>query len=162
MNGAGLEDGDRVRTLEVLPDGDGVLWPAGTIGHLRAAGPDLLAIVGVVLDSGRHYDGRDHELVLLARRDQLAAAPFVFVSAYAVTRHYGGPEEGGWWYDWYELIQTVPTAPDGADVVRGELERVHSSVNVGDRFSVLGGATLSVMVEDSPGEFETRERPHYE
>lgn len=25
-----------------------------------------------------------------------------FLSVYRVTRHYGGPEEGGWWYDAWE------------------------------------------------------------
>ena len=23
----------------------------------------------------------------------------MYVNAYEVTRHYGGPEEGGWWYN---------------------------------------------------------------
>lgn len=29
------------------------------------------------------------------------------VSKYAVTRHYGGPEEGGWYYDRYEYVSTL-------------------------------------------------------
>lgn len=28
-----------------------------------------------------------------------------FISAYNVTRQYGGPEEGGWWYDSYEWLK---------------------------------------------------------
>jgi len=27
----------------------------------------------------------------------------VFMAVYEVTREYGGPEEGGWWYDWYHF-----------------------------------------------------------
>ena len=27
----------------------------------------------------------------------------IYVSMYEVSRNYGGPEEGGWWYDAYEL-----------------------------------------------------------
>jgi len=29
----------------------------------------------------------------------------MFVSHYKATRHYGGPEEGGWWYDRYEFVK---------------------------------------------------------
>ena len=31
-----------------------------------------------------------------------------FVNVYSVTRHYGGPEEGGWWYNQGEPIASVP------------------------------------------------------
>lgn len=34
-------------------------------------------------------------------------APVFYVSIYEVARAYGGPEEGGWWYDAYEYIETV-------------------------------------------------------
>ena len=30
--------------------------------------------------------------------------PF-YVVAYGISRHYGGPEEGGWWYDWHEVLE---------------------------------------------------------
>lgn len=29
--------------------------------------------------------------------------PFLVV-AWQISRHYGGPEEGGWWYDWTEVV----------------------------------------------------------
>ncbi len=32
----------------------------------------------------------------------------VYFSVYEVTRHYGGPEEGGWWYDLTRLVVTMP------------------------------------------------------
>ena len=28
----------------------------------------------------------------------------VFISAGDVARRYGGPEEGGWWYDWFDSV----------------------------------------------------------
>lgn len=31
-----------------------------------------------------------------------------YVNAYAVTRHYGGPEEGGWWYNAGRPLASVP------------------------------------------------------
>lgn len=33
---------------------------------------------------------------------------FVYLNAYAVTQHYGGPEEGGWWYFRGEPLAAVP------------------------------------------------------
>lgn len=34
----------------------------------------------------------------------------LYVNVYRVTRHYGGPEEGGWWYDAGEPLASVPIA----------------------------------------------------
>jgi hypothetical protein len=28
----------------------------------------------------------------------------IYVAVQEVTRHYGGPEEGGWWYNWTETV----------------------------------------------------------
>lgn len=39
------------------------------------------------------------------RKADLAAGrvqPF-YIVAYGISRHYGGPEEGGWWYDWTDV-----------------------------------------------------------
>lgn len=32
----------------------------------------------------------------------------LYVNVHAVTRHYGGPEEGGWWYDAGQPLASVP------------------------------------------------------
>lgn len=88
----------------------------------------------------------------------------VFISAYGISRHYGGPEEGGWWYDMWRFVETVPTMRKHAEVVSEALERKHDDVNTNptNRFSVLGnGEDLAVVIEDTPGEFQTTERPHY-
>ncbi len=83
-----------------------------------------------------------------------------FVTAYEVTRHFGGPEEGGWWYDWYEPIDTVPTS-DPASMVEVFKTKYEDRVQ-GDRFSVLGGVAVSVIIEDQPAESRSTEKPHYE
>jgi hypothetical protein len=38
------------------------------------------------------------------------SAPFYCVAIYLANRAYGGPEEGGWWFDCGELVRE---APDG-------------------------------------------------
>jgi len=32
----------------------------------------------------------------------------MYVNAYSVTRHYGGPEEGGWWFNANEPLASIP------------------------------------------------------
>ena len=32
----------------------------------------------------------------------------LYVNAYSVTRHYGGPEEGGWWYNCHCPMASIP------------------------------------------------------
>lgn len=89
--------------------------------------------------------------------------PKQYVTAYEVTRHYGGPEEGGWWYDWQTPLETVPVNnSDEREAALEQLNEAYSHVVYGDRFSVRGGADLVVLVEDHPEEFASRERPFYE
>jgi hypothetical protein len=84
-----------------------------------------------------------------------------FVNAYAVTRHYGGPEEGGWWYNHYDLIQAVPCDPEDVPKIRDYLATQHADVVHGDIYSVLGGCDLQILTEKEPGESATIERPRY-
>lgn len=32
----------------------------------------------------------------------------MYVNAYQVTRHFGGPEEGGWWFNHHEPLASIP------------------------------------------------------
>ncbi|HPT72144.1 MAG TPA: hypothetical protein PLE74_07675 [Candidatus Cloacimonadota bacterium] len=41
---------------------------------------------------------------------------FLYVNAYEVSRSYGGPEEGGWWFDVFNPLASIPVL---ADVVEG-------------------------------------------
>jgi hypothetical protein len=88
----------------------------------------------------------------------LKIIPIKYHSAYMLTRHYGGAEEGGWWYNNYHLIETKPSFMIG----RIELERKHFDKNWGNIYSVLGGGKVCVYVEEEPGENETKVAPHYE
>ncbi len=83
-----------------------------------------------------------------------------FVTAYEVTRHYGGPEEGGWWWDRYEPIDTVPTS-EPEKMVEVFKTRYEDRVS-GDIGSVLGGVAVSVVIEDEPAGMRTTEIPRYE
>jgi hypothetical protein len=74
--------------------------------------------------------------------------PCTLLGVYAVTRHYGGPEEGGWWFDWMEHIESVPVKPEKAERIYKKL----SSLNPGNE----------IINERYPFEYQTKARPHYE
>lgn len=86
----------------------------------------------------------------------------VTLTLYSVTRCYGGPEEGGWWYDWYEHVRSfrpmkpcrVERVQDREDAKMGSREKTRHLSN--------GGEDLVWMTEAIPGEFRSTERPHYE
>lgn len=74
----------------------------------------------------------------------------LFVNVYALDRLYGGPEEGGWWFDCGEPVESVEVADDReARVVQVRLE--HKYPRTGDRGSVAyRGGDYAVWVEDHP------------
>lgn len=109
-----------------------------------------------------------------------------FVTLYEVKSLYGGPEEGGWWYDWYTPIATkqVPTEDMALELQakirkRAEEMRKESArewarsmrescewaeargLDPADLPEPDGPDNFVVMVENTPGEYKTTERPHY-
>ena len=87
-----------------------------------------------------------------------------YLSVYGVTRHYGGPEEGGWWYNWYRLKETLPFEENDKteEQLRAHLKAKYADEEEGDIYSVLGGQEVHILVEDDPGESSSKEVPHYE
>jgi hypothetical protein len=93
-----------------------------------------------------------------------------YVVQYGVTRHFGGPEEGGWYYDWHELalpVATVETSRQDAKTMcramnaLAQRDREREGRHQG-RNSVLGGEDIVYVVETTVGSNATTERPHYE
>ena len=87
------------------------------------------------------------------------------LTAYRVTREYGGPEEGGWWYDWYELVDIPSRKLDKGSDVDAMRE---SFLNEFDKpehpiWSVLNWeGEVRILLEDIRGEHVRDHRPHYE
>jgi len=89
---------------------------------------------------------------------------FVWVNVYRVTRHRGGGEEGGWWYNHKDCIQSakVPAYPISTSMEYVELLREENKdQGWGDIYSANGGASIWIDVEGKEAETETRERPRY-
>jgi hypothetical protein len=117
-------------------------------------------------------------------------AETVYVSIYRGERCYGGPEEGGWWYDRDELQGSIPfatrkLAEDYLEAAKAEVEaqnkaeapqRARNTANIPEGpdpyhdtegYIPLGwsdGGTSYVIIESRMGEHDSsnRPRPHYE
>lgn len=66
-----------------------------------------------------------------------------YVNVYEIDRGYGGPEEGGWWYDSGTPVAAVPfdtlrEAEDFAEVMRARFPHNHSSSSVAYRGGDFG------------------------
>lgn len=112
---------------------------------------------------GRPYQGSNHDYVDLRT---LPRTTEVYVSVYEVTRCYGGPEEGGWWYDWYHytgksytrrLTQARRVQKEVLASLQDEQPRYgrHSSANRGE-------PELAVIIETQRGVMQSTEYPRYE
>jgi hypothetical protein len=93
----------------------------------------------------------------------------VYPEIYKVTRHYGGPEEGGWHYDWFELVHTFQARETQQDNYKLLLPALHRLVDARNRSEgnlPIGNSrstgAYEGMISDIPGQFVTRERPRYE
>lgn len=130
-----------------------------------------------IADGGEPYTNEEMDL-----REE---GPF-FVSTYEVARAFGGPEEGGWWYDAFTYIDTREGKK--AFNTREEAEQVATKLNEQYRSSNedLGSSkgfehlpedtedsqiprgfsgdarAMTAIVEKVKGEHRTTGRPHYE
>lgn len=85
----------------------------------------------------------------------------LYVNVYDITRNYGGPEEGGWWYDCGEPLEShrVSSEPEALELQRQLKEKYPRT---GKRFSVLGGDDYDVRIEDHFAEEFPASLPRYE
>lgn len=89
-----------------------------------------------------------------------------FVARVGISRHFGGQEEGGWWYDWttVESVWSFRNARVARRFAR-RLEREEAAYAPRhDRFSVLGGTDREIRRTSNPdaiAEWQSRERPRY-
>lgn len=98
-----------------------------------------------------------------------------YINQYRINRAYGGPEEGGWWFDCGIFLYQVPEelyAPgslEAASMLRDRLqERADAEQDSGpdaylhDVGSVCCEGRIAYRVEEEPGADYPTERPYYE
>lgn len=93
---------------------------------------------------------------------------YVFLNVYLKNREYGGPEEGGWFYDTGRFIKSYPIKASD-DEVRAKYEAIKARLDERNKEegnhepgSVLCDGYLVVSREGIPGADYPRNRPHYE
>lgn len=90
------------------------------------------------------------------------ASRTVSVSVYNRELCYGGPEEGGWWYDWYSL-ETNERVPNNVVDVEQKIQELAARFPESENYySVNGGHTYTIFVEYRAGSMNTTKRPRYE
>lgn len=85
-----------------------------------------------------------------------------FVTVYEAGQGYGGPEEGGWWFDVGDPIRHYACRSyDEAVQLRDEL-REEEFPYTRKRYSVLGGDDWDISIDLVPGRAYPDRKPHYE
>jgi hypothetical protein len=86
----------------------------------------------------------------------------VYVNVYLITRHFGGYEEGGWYWNKAVCVETVPCKNKYSDEIQEDLKKEYEHANDGNIYSVLGGTEVAVYIERAMKESESLEAPQYE
>jgi hypothetical protein len=84
-----------------------------------------------------------------------------YVNVYEVDRAYGGPEEGGWYYDAGRLVTSRQVPSGDAESVREDLRKQYPATGKSSSVIYTGG-DYSVFIEDAPGADYPEYAPHYE
>lgn len=84
-----------------------------------------------------------------------------YVNVYEVDRVCGGPEEGGWYFDTGQIIESRHVMTHDVNRTIADLEREYPKT--GDSNSVIyRGGDYRIYVEDNPGADYPEYPPHYE
>jgi len=85
-----------------------------------------------------------------------------FVNIYLHDRAYGGPEEGGWWYDVGELLESHAVPSSEAEALAAAKEQEFSNEGRRPVSSVLSEGIYIVRIDERPGRNYPARRPRYE
>jgi len=88
-----------------------------------------------------------------------------YVNVYMTNKEYGGPEEGGWWYDVGEVISSTKYhSKMEAEKQKLNMQEYCNTMNFGkhEPSSVLCEGWYTVWVEDEPAKNFPERVPHYE
>lgn len=127
---------------------------------------DMFAMIGemVAIIRDGNASGVKSESVIKSVIERIRFLSFgdinVWVNVYNTERCYGGAEEGGWWYDWTELVDSKFCTIEEADNIVAEMHKEHGE-GEGDISSVLGGYEVDIRIEAIKGESKSTERPYY-
>lgn len=90
----------------------------------------------------------------------------MYVNIYLTNRAYGGPEEGGWWYDCGEAVRSFPVVTQRrASRILAMVRKIADCRNKqqnSDLSSITCDGRYQVMIEETPAANYPETIPHYE
>lgn len=90
----------------------------------------------------------------------------LYFNLYTSTRHYGGAEEGGWWYDIDKCELSIPVRAisQEIDAIFEYLKEyvVENELKWGNIGHSTGGQDAWCAIQERPAQSECLERPDYE
>lgn len=92
----------------------------------------------------------------------------IYLNVYLVDQAYGGPEEGGWWYNIGECLASIPfeTLEEITEEIKDKYQKMFEKIYYRephkDRFQTNGEADVIIIVENYKGSNFPQTCPHYE
>lgn len=163
-----LNDDPASNMLGTVVGGANYLVHEGDITTMDSPGTMRQCVV-VALDyndQGWLNNGKDQSSFvshLIVDPETLEPAPW-FVNVYELDRGYGGPEEGGWWYDIRTPVHSVRAdSKVAAERIAEQLQEDYPEEGERPIYSVIyDGGAHSIRVENHPPVREPQSVPHYE
>lgn len=120
---------------------------------------------GKHISPNRHHNEKQCRRVQIRKEARAKGRVLpIYIVVLGISRHFGGPEEGGWYYDWRTIhevrkVWSFCAARKAIRELREEYPKPRYS-----RFSVLGGEDMFIHVCLDEQEFprESTEVPRYE
>lgn len=97
-------------------------------------------------------------------------AAIIFPEVYVVNREYGGPEEGGWWWDRFVLEKTfqarIVESPCDRELLQRAMDRLAKFLNKAEGrrglSSVLSNGVYQGAACEMPGQWATMAAPTWQ
>lgn len=107
---------------------------------------------------------RNHTVPVYKNNTKIKDGDLCVVSLYTTQRHYGGAEEGGWWYNWNTHEFSIPTLYSKENVeklIELYTDKIKEYIH-GDIYSARGGVSGFIQIEKEVGSQASTEVPRYE
>lgn len=107
---------------------------------------------------------RNHTVSVYKHDAKIKEGDLCLFSFYTTQRHYGGAEEGGWWYNWNTHEFSIPTLYSKENVeklIDLYQDKIKEYIH-GDIYAVNGGVEGFIQIEKEAGSLASTEVPRYE
>ena len=105
--------------------------------------------------------GMDQLTAVSQEVQELMPDDVMYVNVYLVDLAYGGPEEGGWWYQHEEPVEILTTTRAESEALKKKLEAEYNNEGRPSISSTLSEGRYDVRIEYTAGQDSPAVRPQY-